>query len=118
MNNTMYVSPKESAYCPECKTHPQQMRTRNHAERFCSAGHTFTLSESKEAEAREVLCQGYRWPHGSICGNECDPGKLCDQCSATKAEAELPLENAAYLEEFGVERVKAYPHLTDQQNGE
>lgn len=50
MNNKQYVSPRDSAYCPECKIHPQQIRTRNHAERLCSAGHTFTLKESREAE--------------------------------------------------------------------
>lgn len=49
MNNTTYISPKQSAYCPECKIHPQQMRTRNHGERLCSAGHTFTLKQSREA---------------------------------------------------------------------
>lgn len=57
MNNTTYVSAKESAYCPECKRHPQQERTRNHGERFCSSGHTFTLKQSREAEASEQADQ-------------------------------------------------------------
>lgn len=61
MNNTQYVSPRESAYCPKCGTHPQQIRTRIHGERFCSAGHTFTLKESREAEARDTrLCPDCR----------------------------------------------------------
>ncbi len=54
MNNTSYVSPKESAYCPECGRHPQQERTRNHGERLCSSGHTFTLKESRKAERDEI----------------------------------------------------------------
>lgn len=53
MNNTKYVGPKQSAYCPECKRHPQQERTRNHGERLCSSGHVFTLKQSREAKAND-----------------------------------------------------------------
>ena len=47
-----YVSPKQSAYCPECKICPQQERTNNRGERLCSNGHVFTLRESKESRMK------------------------------------------------------------------
>jgi len=53
MNNTRHISPRDSAYCPECRRNPQQERTRNHGERLCSAGHVFTLKESREAFKRD-----------------------------------------------------------------
>ena len=54
-----YVSPKQSAYCPECKINPEQIRGPNRGERLCSAGHVFTLSESRAAlqrDAQDTIC--------------------------------------------------------------
>ncbi len=55
MNNTQYVSAKDSAYCPECESHPQQMRARNHGERLCSSGHSFTLKQSRDAQIVDAI---------------------------------------------------------------
>jgi hypothetical protein len=48
-----YVSPKQSAYCPECFHWSQQERTANRGERLCASGHVFTLKQSREALAKD-----------------------------------------------------------------
>lgn len=60
-------------------------------------------------------CYGYNATILGECGNERDEDKpLCDDCDDLRREDELRMNNEAYHREFGVERVRAYPNLTDE----
>lgn len=59
-------------------------------------------------------CAG--WTSGFVCGNECDPGKLCDHCDDTRREDEKQKANDAYYREYGHAAPDeiTYPHLRDK----
>ena len=81
-----YVSPKQSAYCPECRICPQQERTHNPGERLCSSGHVFTLAQSKEALRRD---RSRRKIKNDGTGFECDcPVSIAYAALQPKAEQE------------------------------